>query len=108
MKHLLAGLALALVIGCGSDGGNAPTTGTIIFKVDASSCTGTAALDLFIDGSLVGTETLSAGASSKAYPATAGQHVVSARVANINSRVWPPITVTVPSGNSYTQLLLCT
>lgn len=109
MRRIAVALFAALMLGCGSDSTTAPETpkGTIVFKVDASSCSGTAAIDLFVDGTLVGTETLSSGTSSKAYTTTAGQHIVSASVANTRSRVWAPTAVTVPVNNSFTFLLLC-
>lgn len=110
MRRIAVVLSAFLIFGCGSDSSTAPApvvNGTIIFKIDAASCKGTSAVDLFIDGSLAGTETLSAGGTSKSYTVVSGQHVLAANISNTRAIVWPATTVTVPPNNSYTHILTC-
>lgn len=101
---------LGFLAGCSTSDITGPDKGAVVFKVDAQTCGGTASIDLFIDGSLVGTEQMSSGSSSKAYTATAGQHIVGAHTTNATAtsgRVWPSATVTVPANATYTALLTC-
>jgi hypothetical protein len=86
----------------------APTTGAVAFKVDGQSCVGSSAIDFYLDGSIIGTENLTAGgAASKSYVTSAGQHVVGAAVSNTRSFVWPSQNVMVTAGGVWTALLKC-
>ena len=105
MRRIIAALSLLTLAACGG-GGTEPiaTTGTVFFKIDALTCTGTAAVTLFIDGSAVGTETMSAGSTSKGYTTSAASHILGARTATY---LWPNTTMTVPAGSSITDVLPC-
>lgn len=103
-------VVLLVLAACGGSDATSPAKGSVVFKIDALTCTGTASIDLFIDGTQVGTETLSAGGSSKAYTATTGTHAVAARTTNATAnsgRTWPTTTATVPANGTYTALLTC-
>lgn len=107
MRALLGIATLCGVLACGgSDGPAAPAKGTVFFKVDALTCQGTGTIQFFLDGSNVGTETLSAGQTSQGYPTTAGSHVAGARLAN-STYVWPNTTIQVTANGSYTDILPC-
>jgi hypothetical protein len=100
-------LSLVVLAACGSDS-TAPAMGSVSFKIDGVSCRGGDAIALYVDGSVVGTETLVAGgAASKAYPASAGQHLLGAKEVNSPFFVWPSSNAMVPSGGTFTQLLTC-
>jgi hypothetical protein len=109
MRRILAGFAsLVFLASCG--GADSPTgpsaTAKVFFKIDALTCSGTSAVQFYIDGSLAGTETISAGQTSQGYATTGGSHVLGARVTDRNY-VWPNTTVTVPNGGIFTQVLPC-
>lgn len=107
MKKLFLGLTAALLIACGGES-TAPQIGEVMFKVDGLTCTGTSSIQFFIDGSLVGQQTLSAGGqSSSAFTVDAGPHTVGARDAVSGGFVWPTSNITVPSNTSYTTTLTC-
>jgi hypothetical protein len=107
MRKIALLLALVAVTACGSDSSTAPKAdATVVFKIDALTCTGSGAIEFFIDGSPVGTETLSAGQSSQGYRTSGGQHILGARLAN-SSFIWPNTTVTVPAGGTFNELLPC-
>ena len=109
MRNLLAAVGMTMLLACGGDKITAPTPMTAVtFKVDAQTCSGTAILTLFIDGAPVGSESMSAGGSSKAYPTTASTHILGATVANVtNPRTWGPINVNLTNTSTYLQLLIC-
>lgn len=95
---------------CGSDSSaTEPTVASshVVFKIDALSCVGSGTIQLFIDGSVVGTETLSAGQSSQSYTTSGGSHVLGARLAN-STYIWPSTTVMVPVGGTFTAVMPCT
>jgi hypothetical protein len=93
MRRILAGFAsLVFLASCG--GADSPTGPSATAKV------------FYIDGSLAGTETISAGQTSQGYATTGGSHVLGARVTDRNY-VWPNTTVTVPNGGIFTQVLPC-
>ena len=99
--------ATSMTFGCG--GGDQPSNGDVIFKLDAATCPTptTAPLITFtIDGSDVGTETMVAGAASKPYSTGAGEHILSARISTKYS--WPGTKGTVPAGSTFTFVLTCT
>jgi hypothetical protein len=114
-RHAAAAAALVLLsltfAGCGgADAPSAPpgpVMGAVQFKIDALSCVGAAAIDFYLDGSVVGTETLAAGGSSRQYETTAGAHVLGAAVSNTHSYVWPSSSVTVPANTALLWLLRC-
>lgn len=96
---------LPLMIACGG-GDDAPTTGTVYFKIDAATCRGTSAnLKFFINGSQVGTEVVAVGSTSKGYETGAGSVVLSAQ--EVGGFTWSPATHTVPAGGSFTLVLTC-
>lgn len=96
-------VALAAAMACSKDS-TAPAMGTLYFKVDALTCTGSDAIEFFIDGSSKGSQTLSAGQTSQGFSVSAGSHTVGARTSTFT---WPTQTVTVPTNNSYTVVLTC-
>jgi hypothetical protein len=98
MKRMFALLA----VGVAACGGTEPSGG-ISFKPDAASCAGSAVVDLFIDGSKVGSPTLSAGVGSEFFPVVNGPHVASA--VSSSGATWPSESVTV-SGPT-TVVLAC-
>jgi hypothetical protein len=104
-------LALSLGACGGADavaGPPAPSQGAVQFKVDALTCVGSATIDFYLDGSVIGTETLSAGGSaSKQYPTSAGQHVLGAAVSNTRSYVWPSANAIVPVNATFIAILKC-
>jgi hypothetical protein len=109
-KFLMLGLVALLGAGAGCSGGDkvtAPANGTVIFKIDAQTCTGAGTITFYIDGSAVGTETLAAGGSSKGYTTPAGTHVLGATEAGVGAYTWPSQTAAVPAGGTYTAVLTC-
>jgi hypothetical protein len=107
MRKLLAVAMVAVMAACGGET-TAPTAanGTLFFKIDALTCSGTSVVSFAVDGSVVGSETISAGGTSKGYTVTAGSHVVGARVSNGNY-VWPNTNINVPANGTFTQVLPC-
>lgn len=101
-------LLLALAVACGGDSGTNPQRiGTLIFRLDAQTCTGSGQLNFFLDGATIGTATLSAG-QDKAFPnQPAGQHIAGASETRTGGYVWPSQTVTIPEGSSFTTVLTC-
>lgn len=105
MRKLTAVVLLVALAACGGGGGTEPiANGTLFFKIDALTCTGTDAVTFFIDGSAVGTETLSAGQTSRGYTTSAASHVAGARTPTY---LWPNTTITVPANGSITDVLPC-
>jgi hypothetical protein len=106
LKPLLACIAVsALMSACGGGGDD---DGTVYFKIDSATCRGTSAsLRLFINGTLVGTETISVGGTSKGYSTHAGSNVLSAQEARDGGFTWRPTTYDVPGGGSFTMVLTC-
>lgn len=107
MKIARIVLALVFLAACkGAD--TAPTTGQVFFKIDGVSCKGSDAIKLFVDGSAVGTETLTAGGvASTGYMVSAGGHLLGATEVNSPFFSWPSTHVTVTAGGTFTQLLTC-
>lgn len=81
--------------------------GNVRWTVDAQSCIGSATIDFFVDGGRVGSETLTAGGTSRSYAVVAGTHVLGASVSNGAGYVWPSQTEPVPSGSTFTLVLKC-
>jgi hypothetical protein len=109
MRKLMALLGMAVLMACGSDSTAPPPaiqTGTVFFKIDALTCTGSGPVAFYLDGSLVGTETLAAGGTSKGYTSPAGSHVAGAKIPN-TTYTWPNTTINVPANGSYTAILPC-
>jgi hypothetical protein len=110
MRRLLLGIAIVMLVACSSSDsttGPSSTTGTVVFKLDANSCgTGSGVITFYIDGTSVGSATIAGGQSSPSYTTSAGQHGLSARVAN-TGYTWPTLNATVPAGGTYTYLMLC-
>jgi hypothetical protein len=80
----------------------------VFFKIDGVSCRGSDAIVLYLDGSPIGTETLTAGgAASKAYSASAGSHLIGAKEVNSPFYTWQSTSEIVPAGGSYTHVLFC-
>lgn len=102
--NLIGFLFVLLVAGCGGGGDD---DGTVYFKVDATTCSATrVAMNLYIDGAIVGTETLGGGQTSKGYSVAPGTHFLSARVVGIDYS-WPPTTAEIPGGATFNFLLTC-
>lgn len=106
-RGLIALLAWGALLGaCGGGGGS--DSGTVYFKIDAATCRGTSTiLDLFIDGSQVGTETITVGGTSKGYSTHSGPNFLSAKEAKSGGFVWPSAKYDIPGGGSFTLLLTC-
>lgn len=104
-------LAVMLALGaCGGDSVTAPTPPVVAYTrwtVDAQSCTGADAISLFVDGAVVGSETLAAGGSSKLYQIQPGSHLIGATEARVGGFVWPSQTTFISSGQTFTQILKC-
>lgn len=96
---------LAVIVGCSDQG--PPPMGNIAFRPDAASCEGTAEVDLFIDGTKVGTAALAAGATSVSYEVSPGHHIAAATVIESASQ-WDDVSVDVPNGQTITVILYCT
>lgn len=104
-------LTLALTACGAADSATAPTPPVVVtytrWTVDAQSCTGADAVSLFVDGAIVGTETLVAGGSSKLYQIQPGTHLIGATEARVGGFVWPSQTTFISPGNTFTQILKC-
>lgn len=99
-------VAASVMLGCGGGGDDAPTTGSVYFKIDAATCRGTSAnMNLFINGTQAGNEVIAVGGTSKAYVVSAGSAVLSAQ--EVGGFTWVPTTHTVPAGGSFTLVLTC-
>ena len=101
-------IALALTLAaCGGDSPSAPASGAVRFTRDANTCTGQAlAFTFFVDGSSVGTETLSPGQSSHPYTTPAGTHVFSASVTNA-AYTFSNETGNVTAGGTFSYVMVC-
>src|SRR5690242_15777695 len=83
MTRWLPALMLCLAVGgtaCTKDDNPTdpgPQTGTLVFKLDAASCTGQGTLELFVDGTSQGQWVFNAG-DYKAFTVSAGTHSVAA------------------------------
>lgn len=59
LRSLFTALLVATLVGCGGDDGpTGPALGTLFFKVDELTCTGTGTIEFFIDGTSRFTQTL--------------------------------------------------
>ena len=109
MRRMTFGIAMALLVACGGCSemmGIQNNTGTLVFTLDANSCSpGSGDITFYVDGSAVGTATLSPGLSSPSYTVSAGQHFASAGTAH--GYDWPSRSFTVEAGGRFTYLLLC-
>ena len=114
MRHLALILSLLTLTACGSDSPTAPqnttppapTTATVFFRIDGVTCTGVDAISLYIDGTIVGTQTLAAGGStSSGFTTSIGSHAFGAKEVN-GGFVWPTTVLNVPS-NGLIDLLTC-
>lgn len=103
MRYALL-LLVAALAGC-KDQGPDPL-GSITFRPDAASCTGSALVELFVDGAQVGAATLAAGASSEPFPVAPGSHVVSA-FSTTSFTEWDDDAVEVTSNANTTVVLPC-
>ena len=112
MRRLIASgrvviwLAVAAAMACSKDT-TAPAVGTLYFKVDALTCSGTGTIEFFIDGTSRFTQTMSAGQTSQGTSVTAGSHTAGARETTVGGYVWPTQNVTVPANASYAAILTC-
>lgn len=101
----------SLVILCGSllaCGGGGDDGGIVYFKIDAGTCRiGATSLQLFINGSLVGTELIAAGGVSSGFPTHAGSNVLFAKENKQGGYIWNPSVHIIPEGGSYTLILPC-
>lgn len=101
-------LVLATVMACGGDSSTGPAAlGTVFFKVDALSCgSGTNTVAFYIDGSVVATQSATAGVLTQGFSVSAGTHILGAKVPS-NGYTWPNTTFTIAAGGSFTDLLPC-
>jgi hypothetical protein len=106
---LTISLASLLLAGaCSGDKSTGPAqTGTVIFRLDSQTCTGTGTIAFFLDGNSIGTVTLSAGQSTSFANQPAGPHIVGASETRTGGYVWPQQSVTIPPNGSFTQVLQC-
>lgn len=96
---------LLLLAGCGD--ATAPDA-ALAFKFDAQTCSGSATVNVYVDGAYAGTETVAVGANSTAYPVTPGSHTLGVTIPNSGlSGQWGPINVQVESGHTAIQVLTC-
>ena len=108
MRRLLFFLLLGVmtVPACGSNNPLNPsdaTTGKLHLSVDGSTCAGLGAVNLFIDGTAVGT--VQPGDNGVTKDVAIGQHNVSGRSVQFDYG-WTPTSVTVPAAG-YTLVLYC-
>ena len=100
--------SLSLLSACGAGGGVSDDSGTVYFKIDSATCRGTStSLELYINGSLVGTATVAVGETSSGYTTHAGSSVLSAQENRTGGFVGSPTTYNVPAGGSFTMILTC-
>jgi hypothetical protein len=98
----------AVLGGCGGGGGSDDDSGTVYFKIDSATCRGkSTSLMLYVNGSLVGTETVAVGGTSSGYATHSGSNVMSAQENRTGGLVWNPGTYDVPGGGSFTMILTC-
>jgi hypothetical protein len=91
---------------CGGDSTSPPKT-AVQFKVDEATCEpGTFTLGFYVDGTVVGSETLGVGILSKRYGVTPGHHILGAKVSNTDYE-WPDKEVDVEEDATYTYTLSC-
>lgn len=107
VKRLVLLFAILTLAACGADKSTAVQTGTVSFRVDNLTCVGTSSINFYIDGALVGTETLSAGQSSSPFRVRAGPHTAGAQEATPSGYTWPNQNINVPVDANYTALLAC-
>jgi hypothetical protein len=108
MRTLLAIASLLALAACGGDKSTAPAqTGTLIFRLDSQTCTGTGTLNFFLDGATIGSATISAGQSQSFSGQPAGQHVAGASETKTGGYVWPSQNVNIPANGSWTSVLTC-
>ena len=106
-RSLTVALAATAILVSSCGGGDDDNTGTVYFKIDAATCPSAAvSVALFINGTRVGTETLSAGSTSSGYSTAAGSAVLSASLVGITYS-WSPSTHNIPKGGSFTLVLTC-
>lgn len=101
-------LALAVACGSSSDSSTAPAASAQVqWKVDGASCTGSATVLFFVDGTQIGQAVLAAGGSpSGFFTVTVTQHTLGARTST-SSIVWPSTTVNFTANEQFTQVLTC-
>ena len=129
LRRCLALASLALLAACGGGGDAGPAagpaatggaaaggataapaaTGTVTFKLSASTCNGSQNMRFFISGKQVGNETLLGGQTSRAYATNAGAHEWAADVIDVAGRQtisWLG-RVDVPAAGQADLLLAC-
>jgi hypothetical protein len=110
MRHMTFGIAMALLVacaGCEELTGILDDTATVVFKVHDNCGPASGNIAFYIDGSTVGTATLSGGQSSPGYTVSAGQHLASANETTPGGFTWENLSFTVAAGGSFTVLLTC-
>lgn len=100
-----ASLAVIAASACSKSDTTAPATGTLVFKIDPLTCTGSDLFTFYIDGTAQNNVTLAAG-GSQGYTVSAGSHAIGAK-ANISGKVFTGATVIVPANGTFTELLAC-
>ena len=110
--RLFGGIALVLAACGGSSDSTAPTpsSGRLVFKLDAATCTmyATSPVNVALYVSRVAVDTLNMAAGDTAsFNESAGDHLVSAHETVSKGMDWPNALVTVPAGGSYTWLMKC-
>ncbi len=115
LRRCLAMAPLVLLAACGGGGDDGPAastaaaTGTVVFKLSATTCNASRNMRFFISGKQVGNETLLGGQSSHAYTANAGANEWAADVIDVTGRQTTSWLgrVTVPAGGQADLLLDC-
>ena len=110
MRRMTFGIAMALLVACGGCEeltGILDDTGTVAFKVHENCGSGSGTITFYVDGSSVGTATLSGGESSPSYTVSAGQHLASANETTTGNLSWDSLSFTVAAGGSFTMILTC-
>lgn len=102
VSRLLLCVVLIGASGCGRQS-TQPAGPTVAFTYDAPFC-GRSLIEKSIDGAVVAVDSMSSGATSRAFEVTPGDHVLGARqlrVANgatVTNYMWPDTTVSVKPG----------
>jgi hypothetical protein len=107
MSTLCATAAIALALQACGGGHDADNTATVYFQPDTATCAQTTwRLSMYIDGSLVGTETIAVGNRSSAFKTSTGGKVMTA-VELLSGSRFATVNKELSAGDEFTLLLSC-